>query len=205
MRLILIDNYDSFTFNLVECFKKHHATVDVYRNTAPLSYMLEKIRALPSPKCLVLSPGPGTPQDAGICLELVKQLYQEIPILGICLGHQVIGLAFDAKIATDGMPLHGKACQVNHNQQGIFSNLPSPMEIGRYHSLYVKNLPLMLECIADYQSMVMAIRHRDFPVIGLQFHPESILTPYGEQLLENFMRGIHEHFGKNMSRSTFNH
>jgi anthranilate synthase/aminodeoxychorismate synthase-like glutamine amidotransferase len=183
----MIDNYDSFTFNLVDSLQKLGNEVIVYRNDVALSFLIEKISALPEPKCVVISPGPGSPSQAGNCLALVKALYQTVPILGICLGHQIIGQAFGANIAIDSAPVHGKTSLLYHQQQDLFRNLPSPLIIGRYHSLYVNQLPAALVALGYQGEMVMALRHQTYPVFGLQFHPESILTPDGLTLLNNFM------------------
>ncbi|MFI4936916.1 MAG: anthranilate synthase component II [Candidatus Berkiellales bacterium] len=186
--VIVIDNYDSFTFNLVDSLKKQKANVIVYRNSAPLDFIIDQIKKLEYPKCLILSPGPGNPQQAGICLDLIKATYRMIPILGICLGHQSIGEAFGGKLDVDVNPFHGKVSTIEHEHHPLFSDLPSPMEVGRYHSLYVKELPSTLKVIATHQGMIMGLAHQHYPVYGLQFHPESILTPYGDQIIENFMK-----------------
>ncbi|MFP7299960.1 anthranilate synthase component II [Neobacillus niacini] len=188
--ILLIDNFDSFTFNLYQYLGELGETVSVIRNN---QLTIEQIREM-NPKAIILSPGPGKPEEAGICIEVIQKLYQEFPILGICLGHQAIGAAFGSEIKRASFIKHGKTSQITHNGFGIFSYLPSPLEVMRYHSLVVDKDTLSsdLECVA--QSMddqeVMAIRHRYYPVFGLQFHPESIGTPSGKQLLKNFLTQI---------------
>jgi anthranilate synthase component II len=188
--ILLIDNFDSFTFNLYQYLGELGETVSVIRNN---QLTIEQIREM-NPKAIILSPGPGKPEDAGICIEAIQNLYQEFPILGICLGHQAIGAAFGSEIRRANVIKHGKTSQITHNGFGIFSYLPSPLEVMRYHSLVIDKDTLSsdLECVA--QSMddqeVMAIKHRYYPVFGLQFHPESIGTPTGKQLLKNFLTQI---------------
>jgi anthranilate synthase/phosphoribosyltransferase len=184
--ILVIDNYDSFTYNLVQYLGELGCTVEVRRNDA---ITLEEIAAL-QPDQIVISPGPGTPDDAGISLELVQHFYRDIPILGVCLGHQAIGQAFGGRVVRAGHPMHGKVSQIEHNQKGIFHNLPSPLTATRYHSLIVQEpLPEGLEITARNKEggEIMALRHKEYPVIGVQFHPESILTEYGHEMLHNFL------------------
>lgn len=188
--ILLIDNFDSFTFNLYQYLGELGETVTVFRNN---QLTIQQIREM-NPKAIILSPGPGKPEDAGICIEVIQNLYQEIPILGICLGHQAIGAAFGSEIRRANFIKHGKTSQITHNGNGIFTYLTSPLEVMRYHSLVVDKDTLSsdFECVAhamDDQE-VMAIKHRYFPVFGLQFHPESIGTPYGKQMLQNFLTEI---------------
>lgn len=184
--ILMIDNYDSFTYNLVQYLGELGYTVEVHRNDA---ITLDDIAAI-KPDQIVISPGPGTPDDAGISLDLIKRFYQEIPILGVCLGHQAIGQAFGGKVVRAGQLMHGKVSLIEHNQKGIFHNLPSPLTATRYHSLIVQEpLPDSLEITArGKDAEVMALRHKEYPVVGVQFHPESILTEYGHEMLRNFFQ-----------------
>jgi anthranilate synthase component II len=188
--ILLIDNFDSFTFNLYQYLGELGETVTVFRNN---QLTIQQIREM-NPKAIILSPGPGKPEDAGICIEVIQNLYQEIPILGICLGHQAIGAAFGSEIRRANFIKHGKTSQITHNGNGIFTYLTSPLEVMRYHSLVVDKdtLSSELECVAQSldDQVVMAIKHRYYPVFGLQFHPESIGTPYGKQMLQNFLTEI---------------
>ncbi len=183
--ILLIDNYDSFTYNLAQYLGELGYKVEVRRNDA---ITLDEIVAM-KPDQIVISPGPGTPDDAGISLDLIKQFYREVPILGVCLGHQVIGQAFGGKVVRANRPMHGKVSPIEHNQKGIFHNLPSPLTATRYHSLIVQEpLPDCLEITARSKEVeVMALRHKEYPVVGVQFHPESILTEYGHEMLRNFL------------------
>lgn len=185
--VIMIDNYDSFTFNLVDCFRKFNCDVSVYRNSVSLDFIIKKMEEIKAPKCIVISPGPGTPREAGICLKLIKYFHQKIPLLGICLGHQGIAQAFGAKLFYDAVPSHGKPSRITLERNELFYGLPAKIQVGRYHSLYVKNLPDTFKSIAHHHHMIMAIQHKLFPVYGIQFHPESILSPLGERLIENFI------------------
>ncbi len=184
--ILVIDNYDSFTYNLVQYLGELGCQVEVRRNDA---ITLEQIAAL-KPDQVVISPGPGTPDEAGISIDLVKRFYKEIPILGVCLGHQAIGQAFGGRVVRARRIMHGKVSAIEHNQQGIFYHLPSPLMATRYHSLIVQEpLPDSLEITArGKDAEVMALRHKEYPVIGVQFHPESILTEYGHEMLRNFLQ-----------------
>jgi anthranilate synthase/phosphoribosyltransferase len=185
--ILVIDNYDSFTYNLVQYLGELGHNIEVYRNDA---ITLAEIAAI-KPDQIVISPGPGTPDDAGISVDLVKRFHQEIPILGVCLGHQSIAQAFGGKIVRAGHIMHGKVSPIEHNQEGVFHNLPSPFTATRYHSLITQEpLPDCLEVIARNKEggEVMALRHKTYPTIGVQFHPESILTEYGHELLSNFLQ-----------------
>lgn len=188
--ILLIDNYDSFTFNLYQYLGELGEEVVVFRNN---QLDMEHIKKL-NPAAIILSPGPGRPEDAGICIEVIQTFYQEIPILGICLGHQAIGSAFGGIIKRADQIKHGKTSFITHNSTGAFRYLSSPLEVMRYHSLVIEknSLPLELDCVAtamDDQE-VMAIKHRYYPVYGVQFHPESIGTPNGKQILKNFLFDI---------------
>ncbi|SHE46410.1 anthranilate synthase component II [Alkalibacter saccharofermentans] len=183
--ILMIDNYDSFTYNLVQYIECIGPKVNVARND---KITVEEIREL-KPDVIVISPGPGRPEDAGISLELVKEFKGEIPILGICLGHQTIAQAFGGKIVTARQPVHGKVNEVAHNGKGIFNGIKNPLKVTRYHSLVVERdtLPDLFEitCETD-EGEIMGIRHKSLPVEGIQFHPEAILTEMGMELLRNF-------------------
>ncbi|NYE58645.1 anthranilate synthase component II [Carboxydothermus ferrireducens] len=182
--LLLIDNYDSFTYNLVQYFQMLGEAVTVYRND---KITVEEIRAL-NPDYIVISPGPCTPNEAGISLEVIKNLYR-YPILGVCLGHQAIGQVFGGKVVRAARPMHGKTSPIYHDGKTIFKGIPSPFLATRYHSLIVE-LPDETELIVSAKTAegeIMGLRHKDYPVEGVQFHPEAILTEYGLLLLNNFL------------------
>jgi anthranilate synthase/aminodeoxychorismate synthase-like glutamine amidotransferase len=185
-RVLLVDNYDSFTFNLVQYLGELGAEVTVFRND---EIDVPGIRAR-RPDGLVLSPGPCTPTEAGVTLEAVRALAGELPILGVCLGHQAIGQAFGGKVIRNFRIVHGKSSLVRHDGAGVFAGLPSPFEAGRYHSLVVEkeSLPAALEVTAwTDEGEIMGLRHRSTDVEGVQFHPESILTAEGKRLLGNWL------------------
>ena len=185
--ILVIDNYDSFTYNLVQYLGELGYTVEVRRNDA---ITLDEIAEM-NPAQIVISPGPGTPDDAGVSVDLIKRFHKDIPILGVCLGHQSIGQAFGGNIIRAKKLMHGKVSPIEHNQQGIFHNLPSPFTATRYHSLIVEEpIPDSLEVLARGGEFgeVMALRHKEYPVVGVQFHPESILTEYGHEMLHNFLQ-----------------
>jgi anthranilate synthase component 2 len=189
--LLMIDNYDSFTYNLVQYFGELGADVQVYRNDA---IGVDKVETL-APTHIVLSPGPCTPNEAGICLELLDRLKGRFPILGVCLGHQAIGQAFGGKVVRARQVMHGKTSSIHHRGQGVFRDLPSPLTATRYHSLIVEkdSLPQDFEITAWTQhddgavDEIMGLRHRTLPIEGVQFHPESILTEHGHAMLKNFL------------------
>ena len=184
--ILIIDNYDSFTYNLYQYLCELGATVEVARNDAISS---SEIRAA-NPEAIVISPGPGTPHDAGISIDVVRQLGPSFPILGVCLGHQAIGAAYGADIVRAPAVMHGKTSLVHHESSGLFSGLPNPFVATRYHSLIVdeKTLPPVLEVTArTADGTIMGLRHREFEVYGVQFHPESILTESGHQILATFI------------------
>lgn len=188
--ILLIDNFDSFTFNLYQYLGELGEELVVYRNNQLTTEQIVEL----NPKAIILSPGPGKPEDAGICMDVVREFFNKIPILGICLGHQAIGAAFGGVIQRAEIIKHGKTSLVTHNDCELFSNLPDHFEVMRYHSLIVEevSLPEQLECIAhsNDDQVVMAIKHKQYPVYGLQFHPESIGTPTGKQILNNFLLEI---------------
>jgi anthranilate synthase component 2 len=186
-QVLVIDNYDSFTFNLVQYLRELGATVTVERNDA-LS-VADIGRAHPS--AIVMSPGPRTPEEAGICVDLVRELGASIPMLGVCLGHQAIGVAFGASVVRAPAVVHGKVGPVHHTGAGVLQGLDDPFMATRYHSLVVARdgLPAPLEVTAwSDDGLIMGMRHREFPIEGVQFHPESIGTPAGHALLRNFLR-----------------
>ena len=185
--LLMIDNYDSFTYNLVQYLGELGEEVSVFRND---EITLEQIEAL-HPSRIVISPGPCTPNEAGISVPLIQRFAGKLPILGVCLGHQSIGQAFGGKIVHAGQLMHGKTSEIRHGDAGVFHGLPNPLTATRYHSLVIekKSLPACLEVTAwTDDGEIMGVRHRDLPVEGVQFHPESILTEKGHELLANFLR-----------------
>jgi anthranilate synthase component 2 len=184
--LLIIDNYDSFTYNLVQYFQCLNKEVKVVTNNG---IDIEGIKAL-SPSHIVLSPGPNSPNEAGISLTVIQNFYQHIPILGICLGHQCIAHAFGGKIIQAPEILHGKTSKIIHHKQGLFKDLPNPFSAMRYHSLAVdvESLPNTFAIDAWADNTIMAISHRQHPLYGLQFHPESILSEHGMTLLERFLQ-----------------
>ena len=181
--ILFLDNFDSFTYNLVDQFRVLGHQVKVYRNDCDLEQIVQNALNTPN-TVLALSPGPGTPQEAGILLPLIQRLKNTIPIIGICLGHQALIEAFGGKVVHAGEVLHGKVSKINHDGQAMFRDITNPMPVARYHSLMGSELPDELIVNADYNGIVMAIRHRNLPICGFQFHPESILTVQGSKLLE---------------------
>jgi para-aminobenzoate synthetase component 2 len=185
--ILLIDNYDSFTYNLVQAFLVLGAEVLVYRNDA---IRVAEARAL-APTHLCISPGPGTPYDAGVSMEMIRAFAGHVPVLGVCLGHQSIVEVFGGKVVRAGRLMHGKTSLVHHDGLGLFADLPQPCEVGRYHSLIAapETLPPELTVSATTpEGEIMGVRHKGLAVEGVQFHPESILTPQGPRLLGNFLR-----------------
>ena len=186
-RLLMIDNYDSFTYNLVQYLGELGADVDVRRNDA---VTLDEIAAL-RPDAVVISPGPCTPREAGVSVPLIGRFAGEIPILGVCLGHQAIGAVFGGDVVRAAAPMHGKTSTIDHDGRGVFSGIAGPFVASRYHSLIVaeKGLPPELEVAARTSdgAAIMGLRHREWPVHGVQFHPESVLTGEGRQILRNFL------------------
>jgi anthranilate synthase component II len=184
--ILLIDNYDSFTFNLVHFLGDVGGVCDVRRND---TLSVAEAMAM-APEAIVLSPGPCTPNEAGICVDLIKAAAGKIPILGVCLGHQAIGQAFGGEVVRAPLPMHGKVSQVLHDGTDIFAGLPSPFAATRYHSLIVaaENLPEALQPTArTADGTIMGLRHRSMPIFGVQFHPESIASEHGHELLANFL------------------
>jgi anthranilate synthase component 2 len=187
--VVVVDNYDSFTYNLVQYLGELGADVRVMRNDAA---SIETIRGV-RPDHIVISPGPGRPEDAGVTMDVIRELGRETPILGVCLGHQAIGAAFGGSVIRAAVPMHGKTSTIEHDGRGIFAGLTEPFLASRYHSLVVSDegLPLALEVTARTKEdgTIMGLRHRSWPVHGVQFHPESILTGEGHRLLRNFLEG----------------
>lgn len=188
--VFVLDNYDSFTYNLVQYLGELGAEVVVRRNDQITPGEVEALH----PERIVISPGPCTPEEAGISIELIRKFAGRFPVLGVCLGHQALGAAFGGKVVRAANVMHGKTSQVQHDARTIFKDLPSPMTATRYHSLIVqeKNLPAELEISAstverDGSRTIMGLRHRRFPVEGVQFHPESVLTGEGKKLMQNFL------------------
>jgi len=190
--LLLIDNYDSFTYNLVHFLGDLGARSVVHRND---QITVEEAMAL-KPAGIVLSPGPCTPNEAGICMDLVRAAARtQTPVLGVCLGHQAVGQVFGGKIVRAPLPMHGKLSEVQHKGQSVFEDVPSPFRATRYHSLIVerRGLPAELEVTAETGDIVMGLRHKTLPIHGVQFHPESIASEHGHKILENFLKIAGEH------------
>jgi anthranilate synthase/aminodeoxychorismate synthase-like glutamine amidotransferase len=187
VRLLLIDNYDSFTYNLVQAFLMQGAEVAVHRNDA---LSVEQALAL-APTHVCISPGPGTPYDAGTSMDMIRAFAGRVPLFGVCLGHQSITEVFGGKVVRAGRLMHGKTSTVTHDAKGLFAGLPDPCEVGRYHSLIAQPESLPPELIVTARTAegeIMGLRHRDLMVEGVQFHPESVLTPDGPALMANFLR-----------------
>ncbi|MEM6884470.1 MAG: aminodeoxychorismate/anthranilate synthase component II [Verrucomicrobiota bacterium] len=184
--LIVIDNYDSFTYNLVQYFGELGADPQVYRND---EITLDQLKEM-DPEKIVISPGPGTPDDGGISNQVIEEMGKEVPLLGVCLGHQCITQVFGGEIVRADRLMHGKTSPIKHDGRGVFHGLPQPFEATRYHSLIAKreNVPDCLEICADTEEgEIMGVRHKEYPVHGVQFHPESILSRDGKHLLRNFL------------------
>ena len=185
-KVLFIDNFDSFTYNLVDDFCKRNCQAKVYRaDTA-----LDELKVLATefePDLLVISPGPGTPDTAGVSLQAVGHFKNKLPILGVCLGHQVIVRHFGGKVGHAPKPMHGKPSRITHNGKDIFAGIENPLQAGRYHSLCALEMPDCLETTAEFEGIVMGVRHKELPIFGVQFHPESILTPAGGKIIENVL------------------
>jgi len=185
--VLLIDNYDSFTYNLYQYIGQFDSDISVIRNDKA---SVEEIRTF-APERIIISPGPGTPDDAGICIEVIRQLGADIPILGVCLGHQCIGRAFGGSVSYAKQLFHGKYSMLRHSESVVFKDMPQPFKAARYHSLSVmaEDLPSCLRVTAqDESGEIMAMEHREYSIYGLQFHPESIYTPDGMTIIRNFMQ-----------------
>ncbi len=185
-KVLFIDNFDSFTYNLVDDFCKRGCLGRVYRADTKLEE-LKKVSEEFGPDLLVISPGPGTPDGAGVTLSAIDYFKDKLPIFGVCLGHQAIVQYFGGTIGHAPEPMHGKPSRITHNQKGIFAGIENPMQGGRYHSLCAMTLPVCLEQTAEFEGIVMGVQHKELPIFGVQFHPESILTPAGGKIIENVL------------------
>ena len=192
--ILMIDNYDSFTFNIVQYLGQMGEDVKVHRNDRITIAEIKRLK----PQSIFLSPGPCSPREAGITVDVIREFYKDVPIMGICLGHQAIGYAFGGDVVRAGRIMHGKTSPIINDGKTIFAGLPNPFSAGRYHSLLVKreSLPDCLEISAETaEGEIMGLRHREYPVEGIQFHPESVLTPQGKRIIRNFLKytGRKEH------------
>lgn len=185
-KVLFIDNFDSFTYNLVDDFCKRSCDAKVYRADTDIEELKQVAKDF-GPDLLVISPGPGTPDTAGISLAAVDYFKDKLSIFGVCLGHQVIAQYFGGKIGHAPIPMHGKPSRLIHNQKGIFKGVENPLQAGRYHSLCVLQLPECLQQTAEFEGIVMGTQHKELPIFGVQFHPESILTPAGGKIIENIL------------------
>ena len=193
--LLMIDNYDSFVYNLARYFRELNEEVLIYRNDKITLEDIKKFRC----DGIIISPGPKNPKGAGISLEVIKEFKGKIPILGVCLGHQCIGYSFGGKIVKGKRPFHGKVSLIHHNGEGLFENIKNPLKVTRYHSLIVERESLNNELIVTAETddnVIMALQHKDYPIYGLQFHPEAELTEEGHEILNNFIK-ICKRFKKN--------
>ena len=187
--ILIIDNYDSFTYNLYQYVGEIHPDIKVLRND---EFAMEDLKKLPL-EAIIISPGPGRPENAGLSIEVIKEFQDKVPILGICLGHQAIGYAYGGKVISAPVIMHGKTSMINHNGENIFKNIKTPLKIMRYHSLIVEkqSLPEDLTITAETEDgLIMGLKHKKYNVQGLQFHPESIFTDQGKTLIKNFVEGI---------------
>ena len=189
-RVLFIDNFDSFTYNLVDEFAKRKCKVEVYRNDVPMAKIAGIVKRF-KPALIVVSPGPGNPKSAGNSIAVIKKYSGKIPIFGVCLGLQCMADAFGGKVGRAGETVHGKASMVSHDGKGIYRNIPSPFRAGRYHSLAALKVPASFKVTADSQNgIVMGMEHNEHRTIGVQFHPESILTPAGGRIIENLLKEV---------------
>jgi anthranilate synthase component 2 len=189
LNILFIDNYDSFVFNLVDEFEKRGCNVQVWRNDISYEKALELFNALPEPSLIVLSPGPGTPDDAGCCLELVKKAGDSVPFFGVCLGQQIMTQALNGEVVFAEEIVHGKASLVDvSNSSDLFGNMASKISVGRYHSLKCNVQSSEFDTVAEYGDIPMAVVHRTRPLLGVQFHPESVLSPDGGKIIENVIK-----------------
>lgn len=189
-RVLLIDNFDSFTFNLVDDLRRRGAEVEVWRNTITAGRALSILEAMAPPRLLLISPGPGAPSGAGCSLELISRASALAPVFGVCLGHQCIVEAFGGLVGPAGEVVHGKTGAIAHDGRGVFAGLPTPLNVARYHSLAALEVPEALEVSATLGERVMAVRHRSLPIVGVQFHPESLLTTEGGQMFRNVFQWV---------------
>ncbi len=186
LHVVFVDNRDSFVFNLVDEFARRGATVETWRNDTPTGELLRRVDAAPAARLVVLSPGPGRPEAAGECLSLLNELTAE-PVFGVCLGMQAIVTACGGRVDRAPEVVHGRASAIDHDERGIFAGCSTPMTVGRYHSLAACEMPEALHVTARSETIPMAVEHRDRPWLGVQFHPESILTSEGGRLIDNVM------------------
>ncbi|MFH1614025.1 MAG: aminodeoxychorismate/anthranilate synthase component II [Planctomycetota bacterium] len=186
-KVLFIDNFDSFTYNLVDEFCKRNCNALVYRADTALD-KLREVAAQFKPDLLLISPGPGTPDRAGVSLEAVDYFKDKLPIFGVCLGHQVIVQYFGGRVGHAPEVMHGKPSRVTHDEKDLFEGIENPLQAGRYHSLCATELPDCLEMTAQFEQIVMAVKHKELPIYGVQFHPESILTPAGGKIIENMLK-----------------
>jgi anthranilate synthase/aminodeoxychorismate synthase-like glutamine amidotransferase len=194
-RVLFIDNFDSFTYNLVDDFSKRDCIAMVYRADTKLEDLIKVVEDI-EPDLLVISPGPGTPKTAGVTLEAIGYFKDKLPIFGVCLGHQAIVEYFGGKVGHAPEPVHGKPSRVTHNGKDVFAGVENPLQAGRYHSLCALKLPQCLEATAEFEGVNMGIRHKKLPIFGVQFHPESILTPAGGKIIENILKIAEEYRSK---------
>jgi len=187
VRVLFIDNFDSFTYNLVDEFAKRKCPTLVYRSDTPLPALLRAADEFGA-QLLVISPGPGTPSAAGVSLQAIDYFHPRLPVFGVCLGHQAIVQYFGGVISHAPCVMHGKASRITHTGKGVFQGLENPLHAGRYHSLCAATLPDCLEQTAVFENIVMGIQHKELPIYGVQFHPESILTPTGGKIIENILK-----------------
>jgi len=185
-KVLFIDNFDSFTYNLVDDFCKRNCLARVYRADTPLAGLIEAALSF-EPDLLVISPGPGTPDKAGVTLAAIDHFKDKLPIFGVCLGHQALVQYFGGTVGHAPKPMHGKPSRIVHDSSGIFQGIENPLQAGRYHSLCVTKLPDCIRQTAEYNGIVMAAEHKKLPIYGVQFHPESILTPAGGKLIDNVL------------------
>lgn len=186
LKVLFIDNFDSFTYNLVDEFGKRNCLTKVYRADTPLDELIKVAKDF-APDLLLISPGPGNPDGAGVSLDAIGHFKDKIPVFGVCLGHQCIIQYFGGKVAHAPAVMHGKPSRITHTGKGVFAGLENPLQAGRYHSLCAVTLPDSLEQTADFEGIVMGVQHKELPVFGVQFHPESILTPTGGKIIENII------------------
>jgi len=196
----MIDHYDSFTYNLVDCFRKSDILVSIFRPNTTKRYIENHLESQERHPVLVLSPGPGSPINTEFSSALIKEYYTKIPILGICLGHQIIAHTLGGSVGPHHPPSHGQSVRLKHNQKHLFNGIPENIHVGRYHSLCVTDLPRGFVTSAQYGSLIMAMMHKFLPIFGLQFHPESILTPDGDNILQNFIQLCRRYYDKQGSK-----
>ena len=190
-KVLFIDNFDSFTYNLVDEFGKRNCQTKVYRADTSLDVIKEVAETF-DPQLVIISPGPGNPDSAGVSLAAIDYFKDKLPIFGVCLGHQTIVQYFGGQISHAPTVMHGKGSRITHNAKGVFAGLENPLQAGRYHSLCAATLPDCLDQTAQFEDVVMAVQHKTLPIYGVQFHPESILTPTGGKLIENMLKIANE-------------